>query len=196
MPCHRDNFEKGARVMVEIFDDRVEITNPGGLPKGITKENFGTTSITRNPIIASLLHRADYIERMGTGINRMTSAMEKAGLEKPIFKTEGSFFKVIFMRDELEHNGGMATINSDKLAIGSDRLAIDISDREPTILNYLNENGKGKSADFVKLLGLSHQRIRQILQSMIKSGLIDKHGENRHTYYTATKGGQDRQGGQ
>ena len=81
--CHRDNFEKGARVMVEIFDDRVEITNPGSAPKGITKENFGSTSITRNPIIASLLHRANYIERMGTGINRMTSAMEAAGLEKP-----------------------------------------------------------------------------------------------------------------
>ena len=84
--CHRDNFEKGARVMVEIFDDRVEITNPGGAPKGITTTNFGTISIARNPVIASLLHRADYIERMGTGIKRMTNAMEKAGLEKPVFQ--------------------------------------------------------------------------------------------------------------
>ena len=96
--CHRDNFEKGARVMVEIFDDRVEITNPGGAPKGITKENFGTTSIARNPVTASLLHRAGYIERMGTGISRMTYAMESAGLSKPIFEMEGHFFKVIFKR--------------------------------------------------------------------------------------------------
>lgn len=47
--CHRDYFEKGARVMIEIFDDRIKITNPGGLPKGITSENFGTLSVTRNP---------------------------------------------------------------------------------------------------------------------------------------------------
>ena len=98
--CHRDNFEKGARVMVEIFDDRVEITNPGGAPKGITKENFGTTSIARNPVTASLLHRAGYIERMGTGISRMNYAMKSAGLSNPIFEMEGHFFKVIFKRGQ------------------------------------------------------------------------------------------------
>ena len=87
-------------IMVEIFDDRVEITNPGSVPKGITKENFGSTSIARNPVIASLLHRADYIERMGTGINRIIAAMEEAGLEKPIFQTEGYFFKVVFKRQQ------------------------------------------------------------------------------------------------
>ena len=91
--CHRDYFEKGARVMVEIFDDRVEITNPGSAPKGITKDNFGSTSVTRNPVIASLLHRVHYIERMGTGIQRMTHEMESSGLNKPIFQTEGAFLK-------------------------------------------------------------------------------------------------------
>ena len=96
--CHRDYFEKGARVMIEIFDDRVEISNPGSVPKGITKDNFGNTSVTRNPVIASLLHRAHYIERMGTGIKRMIKAMETAGFEKPIFQNEEAFFKVIFRR--------------------------------------------------------------------------------------------------
>jgi ATP-dependent DNA helicase RecG len=52
--CHRDYFEKGARVMVEIFDDRVDIVSPGGICKGITRENFGTVSITRNSTIASM----------------------------------------------------------------------------------------------------------------------------------------------
>ena len=60
--CHRNYFEKGARVMVEIFDNRVEIVSPGGVCRGITKENFGTISITRNSNIASLLHRIKYIE--------------------------------------------------------------------------------------------------------------------------------------
>jgi len=76
--CHRDYFEKGARVMVEIFDDRVDIVSPGGVCKGITPENFGTISITRNPNVASLLHRSGYIEQMGTGINRMKNAAKEA----------------------------------------------------------------------------------------------------------------------
>jgi ATP-dependent DNA helicase RecG len=95
--CHRDYFELGARVMVEIFDDRVEITNPGGAPKGITTQNFGTVSITRNPIIASLLHRSEYIEQMGTGIERMRQASREANVEEPRFETNG-FFKVTFKR--------------------------------------------------------------------------------------------------
>ncbi|MDR3243631.1 MAG: putative DNA binding domain-containing protein [Elusimicrobiota bacterium] len=102
--CHRDYFETGARVMVEIYDDRVEIVNPGGAPKGITKENFGQLSITRNPTIASMLHRIRYIERMGTGIMRMRQAMENAELDIPKFDFE-SFFKISFKRDELEDGG-------------------------------------------------------------------------------------------
>ena len=71
---------------------------------GITKDNFGSISIVRNPVIASLLHRADYIERMGTGINRMNDAMEAAGLDAPLFQTEGYFFKVIYKRELLHHD--------------------------------------------------------------------------------------------
>ena len=110
-------------VRIHAFDNRVKITNPGGVPKGITVKNFGTTSVTRNPIIASLLHRTDYIERMGTGINRMNSEMEKAGLEKPIFQIEGCFFKVTFMREFTEPNGIGAYSDSDGVAIESEGLA-------------------------------------------------------------------------
>ena len=75
--CHRNYFEKGANVMVgKVFDSRVEISNPGSLPHGMTLEDFGKRSLTRNPTIASLLHRIRYIEKMGTGINRMKEASE------------------------------------------------------------------------------------------------------------------------
>jgi len=84
--------------MVEIFDDRVVISNPGGLPKGMDPKNFGKVSVTRNPIIASLLHRSDYIEKMGTGIQRMRNAMKLAGLPKPEFDMDG-FFIVTLMRE-------------------------------------------------------------------------------------------------
>lgn len=95
--CHRDYFEKGANVMVEIFDDQVEISNPGSLPHGMTLEDFGKKSITRNPIIASLLHHIHYIEKMGTGINRMREACKEAGIPEPEFEITG-FFTILFRR--------------------------------------------------------------------------------------------------
>jgi ATP-dependent DNA helicase RecG len=81
--CHRDYFEKGAQVMIEIFDDRVVISNPGGLPKGLNRSKFGKVSLSRNPIIASLLQRCEYIEKMGTGVQRMRKSMTDAGLPEP-----------------------------------------------------------------------------------------------------------------
>ena len=96
--CHRDYFEKGARVMVEIYDDRITIISPGGVCKGITHENFGTISITRNSILASMLYRVGYIEQMGTGIVRMKNAAKEAKVAEPEFELSG-FFKVTFRRN-------------------------------------------------------------------------------------------------
>ncbi|MCP4755488.1 MAG: AAA family ATPase, partial [Proteobacteria bacterium] len=95
--CHRDYFEKGANVMVEIYDDRLEITNPGGLPKTLKVEDFGKKSVCRNSIIASLLLRTDYIEKMGTGINRIKEALKEANCPKPIFEFD-TFFTMTFPR--------------------------------------------------------------------------------------------------
>ena len=95
--AHRDYFERGANVMVEIFDDRVEISNPGGLVKGLTPENFGKRSVLRNPNIASLLHRSGYVEKMGTGVSRMREILKQAKLPPPEFEFN-SFFTVTFRR--------------------------------------------------------------------------------------------------
>lgn len=95
--AHRDYFEKGANVMVEMFADRIEITNFGGLVKGLKPEDFGKKSVLRNPNIANLLHRTGYIEKMGTGINKMRRLVAEAGLP-PIEFEFGTFFTAIFRR--------------------------------------------------------------------------------------------------
>jgi ATP-dependent DNA helicase RecG len=95
--AHRDYFEKGALVMIEVFDNRLEISNPGGLPKGLKEEDFGKRTLARNPLIAALLNRAGYIEKLGTGIPRIKQSMLEAGLPEPEFKFD-SFFTVVLKR--------------------------------------------------------------------------------------------------
>ncbi len=95
---HRDYAVKGTSIYVRIFDDRVEIENPGGLPVGIAKRDFGKSSVRRNPIIADLFHRMGKVERMGSGIERMRELMREAGLKEPVFEMD-AFFRVTFYRD-------------------------------------------------------------------------------------------------
>ncbi len=85
--------------MIEIFDDRIEISNPGGLPSGLTRKTFGTKSVVRNPVIASLLHRAGYIEKIGTGIRRIEKAVKEHGKGSVTFSFD-SFCTVSFSRLE------------------------------------------------------------------------------------------------
>jgi len=88
---HRDYFEAGANVFVEIYDDRIEVSNPGGLPKGLTPAELGTRSVRRNPLIADLLHRIAFIEKAGTGIRRMREDAKKNGCPEPTFGANGFF---------------------------------------------------------------------------------------------------------
>jgi ATP-dependent DNA helicase RecG len=92
---HRDWFIEGANVFVEIYDDRIEVSSPGGLPKGMLPEDLGSKSVRRNPLIADLLHRIAFIEKAGTGIRRMRDGAREQGYPEPKFSADG-FFTAVF----------------------------------------------------------------------------------------------------
>jgi ATP-dependent DNA helicase RecG len=85
---------------LQIFSDRVEISNPGGLPSGLSKESFGHKSVTRNPLIADLLHRIGYIEKIGTGIKRIKDAIAETSNCSVEFKIDEHWFSTIFYRNK------------------------------------------------------------------------------------------------
>ena len=111
---HRDYYEQGARTMIELYDDRVEITNPGGLLMGV-KKDFGKKSMTRNPFIFSLFARMNLVEQVASGIPRMRDEMQEAGLPEPVFFTEGGFFTVEFKRPQKDD-----TVNSNDGIVNPD----------------------------------------------------------------------------
>ena len=174
--CHRDYFEKGARVMVEIFDDRVDIVSPGGVCKGITPDNFGTVSITRNSTLATLLHRSHYIEQMGTGIERMRNAAREAQVAEPEFELSG-FFKVTFKRMSLSN------ASSGTQAVASGTQAVATTDRKREILTLIEKNEKISSTELAEALVLTQGRVRALLREMVTDGTIEKIGDNRYAYY-------------
>ena len=88
---HRDYFSRGGNVQIDIYDDRLILTNVGGLMKPLTKENFGKIAVRRNPLIADLFHRINFIERMGTGIKRIKDSCNEHGGVEFSFDVNGYF---------------------------------------------------------------------------------------------------------
>jgi ATP-dependent DNA helicase RecG len=98
---HRDWFNEGANVFVEIYDDRIEVSSPGGLPKGMRPADLGRKSVRRNSLVADLLHRISFIEKAGTGIKRMREAAREQGCPAPDFTEDGFFTAVFFPNPEV-----------------------------------------------------------------------------------------------
>jgi len=94
---HSDYALRGAPVRVAIFDDRIEIDNPGTLPPGLTiAEIRQGISKLRNRVIARVFHELRLIEQWGSGIQRMTQACLEAGLPEPKLEEIGTGFRVTF----------------------------------------------------------------------------------------------------
>ena len=93
--CHRDYYDTAANIMVELYDDRLEISNPGGLLP-IVARNFGHMSKSRNPKVFELFTRMDLVEKVGSGIPRMADLMKEAGLPEPEYRTEGFFTTILY----------------------------------------------------------------------------------------------------
>lgn len=105
---HRDYSISGSDIKFAIFDDRIEITSPGALPRSLEIEDIiaGRSEI-RNKVIARFFKEIDFIEQWGTGIRKIINLMEECGLRPPQFRESGLFFKITLYKKE---NATAATI--------------------------------------------------------------------------------------
>lgn len=100
---HRDYSISGADIKFAIFDDRIEITSPGFLPKTLDIKDIkiGRSEI-RNKLIAKVFKEIRLIEEWGTGIKRIIKSCNEAGLVEPEFIETGMFFKVVIKKKSSE----------------------------------------------------------------------------------------------
>jgi ATP-dependent DNA helicase RecG len=180
---HRDYMEEGARVMIEIFDDRVEISNPGELL--FNREELGRKSVARNPVIFDMFYRLDLIEKVGSGINRIRNAVAQRGLDVK-FEAD-TFFTIIYQRPIVKGQVDLGHVDkkqadSDKIDKGHvdkgqvDKGQVDktqLTDDEFQILMICAENPLS-SSEILKKLGYSIKAGggKRRLNKLIQLGLL------------------------
>jgi len=160
---HRDWFIDGANVFVEIFSNRIEVTSPGGLPKGMNYSDLGRKSIRRNPLIADLLHRIDFIEKAGTGIRRMREGAVASGYPEPEFKV-GTFFDAVFYPLIAEDRASTAQVPSKhRASTAQDIVLLKAAMYEPKTRQELQQ--------VVNLKHREHFR-KEHLEVLLEAGLL------------------------
>ncbi len=99
---HQDFFQRGNSVMIEIFDNRMEITNPG-TPLVDTERFLDTPPRSRNEILAAFMRRINICEERGSGIDKAVAATEQHQLPAPVFREAGdSTIAILFAPKHLK----------------------------------------------------------------------------------------------
>jgi ATP-dependent DNA helicase RecG len=171
---HRD-CEAPSDIRVFIFDDRIEITNPGSFPCGTTPEN--PLHIPRNPMLCQLMRDVGYIEKYGTGIYFMKDVCEEWGIPEPEFIVSDIETKVIF------RSGGKAVVISE-----IENLGVELNDRQRNALKYAFMKGFINNQIYREINGVSDETSRQELSQLVEKGLLKIKGKGRSTKYVPTVG--------
>jgi ATP-dependent DNA helicase RecG len=163
--AHRYYFEQGSNILVEVFDDRVSITSFGGLPAGLNKKDFGKKSVQRNPLIADLLVRANYIEKVGTGVQRIKDAVTALGKGTVDFQYDEHWFDVIFSRQVKQM---------------SVEMSVEMSEQ---ILSFIRTNPKVTIVKLAQILNVTPRTIERAIANLKSHSKLERIGSTKSGYW-------------
>jgi ATP-dependent DNA helicase RecG len=167
--AHRDYRLSGRRIEVRMFNDRMEIISPGGLPGHITLDNIIEEHFSRNPRIVKGLFYWGFIEELGLGIDRMIDEMIQAGHPAPHFEARPFTFRVIL------YNVRERPVS---------KWAQSLNERQIRALNYVQEHGRVANREYHELCpNVTSETLRLDLADMVDKGILLRIGDKKGTYY-------------
>lgn len=163
-------------IAIRMFNDRLEITNPGGLYGDLTIENLDeiVNPPVRNKTIVRILEELEEIENRSSGIATMINGMRELKLQPPIFKDERGNFSVTFK------NHNLMTKDDREWLIKIDE---KLTENEAYALVFMKNNEKMTNGDYQKLNNVNRDKALSELKALIYKGLIKTIGVGSGTSY-------------
>jgi ATP-dependent DNA helicase RecG len=170
--CHRD-YGATSSTQVRLYDDRLEIWNPGALPIALTPSRLlqKHPSLPRNPLIANSLFYAGFIESWGSGTIRIAELAKQAGLEMPEFISSPGEFEIVLKKRILT----AATLEK-----------MGLNQRQVAAVLYTLEAGRITNREYQDRWSVSKSTAAREMVDLVTKGLFVRHGRTgKSTFYSA-----------
>ena len=156
-------WDVDSQIRVSMFDERLEIVSPGGLPSGITEEEYlsGKLSVLRNRNLANVFYRLGFVEIFGTGITRIKQLYAE-GLIKPDFEISENAIKIVLPIFEK---------------------SADLTEDEIVIYKLLSKTILKPISEIAPYAPFGKSKTAKLLKEMCQKGVITVEGKGKGTKY-------------
>ena len=148
-------------VFIGVYDDRVEVTSPGGLPSGQTLEGMMSGhSIPRNRLLATVFKECRLSEGWGRGLRKVFEACRESELDEPRIEVTGSQIRITLYR---RRHGHQSTTTSNDAAV----------------IGYFGSNPRATIADLCESTGLTKHDAERSIKSLKEQGMLRRTGSRK-----------------
>ena len=167
--AHRDYTITGQRIEVRLFDDRMEIMSPGGLPGHITIDNMRDEHYSRNPRLVRSLYYWRYIEELGQGVDIIFDTMRREHHPEPVFQ-------------DTRRNLILTLYNAvDQIAL---RYGNALNPRQERAIRWVEAHERITNREYRELCPeVTPETLRLDLRDLVEKGVLLQVGSKRGTYY-------------
>ena len=174
---HRDYTRMGA-VHVQLHEDRLEVSNPGGFPEGVTLANLLVTPPrARNLLLADAFKRAGLVERTARGIDTIFEEQLRNGRPAPIYDRTSSVNVVVVLP------GGVANLDFISCITEESQQGAHLRLDDLLVLNNLWHERRCTSAEAAVLIQKSDPEARNVLLGLVERGLVEARGDGKGRSY-------------
>lgn len=156
-------WDVDSQIRVSMFDDRIEVVSPGGLPSGITEDEYlsGKLSVLRNRNLANVFYRLGFVEIFGTGITRIKQIYSEASV-KPSFEVSENAIQIVLPIYEENAN---------------------LTEDEKVVYKLLSRNMLKSMSEIAPYISFGKSKTTKLLKDMEQKGVIAIEGKGKGTKY-------------
>lgn len=156
-------WDVDSQIRVSMYDDKIEVVSPGGLPSGITEDEYlsGKFSVLRNRNLANVFYRLGFVEIFGTGITRIKQIYSEASV-KPSFEVSENAIQIVLPIYEENAN---------------------LTEDEKVVYKFLSKNMLKSMSEISPYISFGKSKTTKLLKDMEQKGVIAIEGKGKGTRY-------------